>query len=194
MTGALLLNPEEIDRYARAIFHFSNGAHLVFSDRRRLGVIWVVNDAGTIIGKLGIEPLSGSFTPGILAKLVREHRIPLKAALIDQNIIAGIGNMYADEILFAAQIHPLRMTDTLSVEQVQRLYHSIRHVLSSAINSKGASVDTYVRPDGQPGRAQVDFRVAHRRGQPCPVCQTPVQRIVVRNRGTYFCPGCQPYN
>lgn len=194
MTGALLLNPEGIDRYSRAVFHFSNGAHLVFSDRRRLGVIWMVEDAGVIIGKLGIEPLASSFTPGILAKLLREHRIPVKAALIDQNIIAGIGNMYSDEILFTARIHPLRMTDTLSVEEVQILYHSIRHVLSSAINSKGASVDTYIRPEGQPGRAQFDFRVAHRRGQPCPVCQTPVQRIVVRNRGTYFCPGCQPYN
>lgn len=194
MTGALLLNPEGIDRYARAVFHFSNGAHLVFSDRRRLGVIWMVDDAVTIIGKLGIEPLAGSFTPGILAKLLREHHVPVKAALIDQNIIAGIGNMYADEILFAAGIHPLRMTDTLPVEEVQILYHSIRDVLSSAINSKGASVDTYVRPDGQPGRAQFDFRVAHRKGQPCPVCQTPVQRIAVRNRGTHFCPGCQPYN
>ena len=194
MTGALLLNPERIDRYARAVFHFSNGAQLVFSDRRRLGVIWMVEDAGVIIGKLGTEPLASGFTPGILAKLLREHHVPVKAALIDQNIIAGIGNMYADEILFAARVHPLRMTDTLSVEEVRILYHSIRHVLSSAINSKGASVDTYIRPEGQPGRAQFDFRVAHRRGQPCPVCQTPVQRIVVRNRGTYFCPGCQPYN
>ncbi len=193
MTGALLLNPEGIDRYARAVFHFSNGAHLVFSDRRRLGAIWMVDDAGTIIGKLGIEPLASSFTPGILAKLLQEHHVPVKAALIDQKIIAGIGNMYADEILFAAGIHPLRMTDTLPVEEVQILYHSIRHVLSSAINGKGASVDTYVRPEGQPGRAQFDFRVAHRKGQPCPVCQTPVQRIAVRNRGTYFCPGCQPY-
>jgi len=193
MTGALLLNPESIDHYARAVFHFPNGAQLVFSDQRRLGVIWLVEDAKIIIGKLGPEPLARGFTSEVLSKLLGEHHIPIKAALIDQKFIAGIGNMYADEILFAARIHPLRRTDSLSAKEIQSLHHSIRDVLASAIGNKGASVDTYVRPEGQLGRAQFDFQVAHRKGQPCPVCHSPIERILGRNRGTYFCPNCQPY-
>lgn len=191
MTGALLLNPGSIDHYARAVFHLSNGVRLVFSDRRRLGAIWLLEDARIIIGKLGPEPLAEDFTPEVLSTLLNGHCIPIKAALIDQNIIAGIGNMYADEILFAARIHPLRRTDTLSGEEIQSLYNSIRNVLASAIGNKGASVDTYIRPGGQLGRAQFDFKVAHKKGQTCPVCHAPIQRILVRNRGTYFCPNCQ---
>jgi len=191
MTGALLLNPEGSDHYARAVFHLSNDARLAFSDRRRLGAIWLGGDAGAIIGKLGPEPLAECFTAELLAKMLIKHRISIKAALIDQNIIAGIGNMYADEILFAARVHPLRRTDTLSGEEIQSLYRSIRNVLASAIGNKGASVDTYIRPGGQLGHAQFDFKVAHRKGQTCPVCHAPIQRIPVRNRGTYFCPDCQ---
>ncbi len=193
MTGALLLNPEEIDCYARAVFYFFNGTQLVFSDRRRLGAIWLAADAMASISKLGPEPLAGDFTTGLLAKLLRGHHIPIKAALIDQGIIAGIGNMYADEILFAARVHPLTRSDALSAKQVRSVYYSIGDVLSAAIGDKGASVDTYVRPDGQLGRAQFAFMVAHRKGLLCPVCHTHIQRVVVRNRGTYFCPNCQPY-
>ncbi len=191
MTGRLLMDPKEIDAHARARFCFSNGIRLVFSDLRRLGVIWLVEDAEAVVGKLGPEPLGESFTPHVLAQRLSRHHIPVKAALIDQSIIAGIGNMYADEALFAAGIHPLRKADTLSVKEIQKLYRSIREVLSSAIASKGASVDTYVRPEGQLGRAQLDFRVAHREGQSCPLCSTRIKRIVVRNRGSYFCPNCQ---
>ena len=192
MTGSLLLNPGGIDRYARAAFCFSNGTRLVFRDQRRLGVIQLVENAETMVGKLGAEPLAGSFTPDILAGLLNKHHIPIKAVLLDQGIIAGIGNMYADEALFAARIHPLKKADALSPEEIRTLYHSIRNVLWSAIGSKGASVDTYVRPEGQPGAAQFDFKVAHRNGQPCPSCSTPIERILVRNRGAYFCPHCQP--
>jgi formamidopyrimidine-DNA glycosylase len=102
--------------------------------------------------------------------------------------------MYADEALFAAQIHPLRKANSLTAEEIQKLYCSIRQVLWSAIGSKGASVDTYVRPEGQLGTAQFDFKVAHKYGELCPVCGTPIQRILVRNRGTYFCRHCQPLN
>jgi len=192
MTGRLLMNPEEIDAHARANFRLSNGIQLVFSDLRRFGVMRLVEDAEAIVGKLGPEPLSESFTPHLLAERLGQHHIPLKAALIDQSIIAGIGNMYADEALFAAGIHPLRKTDSLSVGEIQKLYHSIRRVLSSAIAGKGASVDTYVRPGGQLGRAQLDFGVAHRQGQACLFCGTPIERIAVRQRGSYFCPRCQP--
>jgi len=192
MTGVLLLNPKRIDHYSRAVFRFSNGNQLVFIDRRRLGVIWLVENAGTMVGKLGPEPLSQNFTPDVLAKLLKKHRIPIKAALLEQNLIAGIGNMYADEALFAAKIHPLKRAHTLSIQEIQALFYAIRDVLWSAIGNKGASVDTYIRPEGQLGTAQFHFKVAHRYGQPCPICGTPVQRTLVRNRGTYFCPNCQP--
>jgi len=192
MTGVLLLNPKGIDRYARASFHLSNGNRFVFIDRRRLGVMCLVESAETITNKLGPEPLSGNFTPEVLAKLLKKHRIPIKAALLDQSVIAGIGNMYADEALFAAKIHPLKKAHALSTQEIQALFYAIRDVLWSAIDSKGASVDTYVRPEGQLGTAHFNFKVAHRYGELCPICGTPIQRTLVRNRGTYFCPNCQP--
>ena len=192
MTGSLLLNPRGADRHARAVFHFSNGHRLVFNDRRRLGLIWLVEDASTVVGKLGPEPLDESFTPGILGQGLSRHHIPVKAALLDQRIVAGIGNMYADEALFAARIHPLRKADSLSPEEVQTLYQSIRRVLGAAISSKGASVDTYIRPEGELGTAHFDFKIAHKGGELCPVCGSTIARVPVQNRGTCFCPRCQP--
>jgi formamidopyrimidine-DNA glycosylase len=192
MTGSLLLDPKDVDRYGRAVFHLSNGHHFVFNDRRRLGKLWLVDDADAVISKLGPEPFDESFTPGVLEQRLSRHHIPIKAALLNQSIVAGIGNMYADEALFAARIHPLRKADELSGKEVQTLYHSIRRVLQAAITNKGASVDTYVRPEGELGTAHFDFKVAHRGGEPCPVCGSPIERCVVQNRGTYFCPTCQP--
>jgi formamidopyrimidine-DNA glycosylase len=192
MTGSLLLNPKEVERYARAVFHLSNGHRFVFRDRRRLGLMWLVGDAGAVVCKLGPEPLDESFTPGILGQRLSRHHIPIKAALLDQRIVAGIGNMYADEALFAARIHPLRKADALSPEEVQTLHNCIRRVLQAAIGSKGASTDTYVRPEGELGTAHFDFKVAHKGGEPCPVCGSTIERVPVQNRGTCFCPRCQP--
>ena len=191
MTGSLLLNSKGVDRYARAIFHLSNGHRLVFNDRRRLGLMWLVDDAATVVCKLGPEPLDRKFTPHILWQRLSRHHIPIKAALLDQRIVAGIGNMYADEALFAARIHPLRKADDLSPREARTLHNNIRRILQAAIGSKGASVDTYIRPRGELGTAHFDFKVAHRGGQPCPVCGGTIERVPVRSRGTYFCPRCQ---
>jgi formamidopyrimidine-DNA glycosylase len=192
MTGSLLLDPKDVDRYVWAVFQLSNGHHFVFTDRRRLGKMWLVDDADAVVSKLGPEPFDESFTTDIFEQKLSRHHIPIKAALLNQSIVAGIGNMYADEALFAARIHPLRKADDLSPEEVQTLHHSIRRVLRAAIGSKGASVDTYVRPEGELGTAHVDFMVAHKGGKPCPVCSSTIERCVVQNRGTYFCPKCQP--
>jgi formamidopyrimidine-DNA glycosylase len=192
MTGSLLLDPEEDTRYARAAFHLSNGHRFVFNDRRRLGVMWLVDDADIVVCKLGPEPLDRSFTAAVLRQRLSRHHIPIKAALLDQHIVAGVGNMYADEALFAARIHPLRKADELSPEEVRTLHNSIRKILRAAIASKGASVDTYVRPEGELGTAHSDFKVAHKRGEPCPVCGCPIERVALQSRGTYFCPKCQP--
>jgi formamidopyrimidine-DNA glycosylase len=191
MTGAMLLNPVQTDRYSRVIFQLDNGSRLVFTDRRRLGAIWLLENEQTVIGKLGPEPLDSEFTAETLAKRLHKRQAPIKAVLLDQAFIAGIGNMYADEALFAAKIHPLRQSNSLSPEEIRNLHKAIVDVLRSAIDSKGASIDTYKRPDGQLGTAHDNFRVAHRGGKPCPVCGTPIQRLAIRNRGSYFCPRCQ---
>ncbi len=192
MTGSLLLNPEAMSRYTRAILHLSNGHRLVFNDRRRLGKMWLVDDADTVICKLGPEPLDEYFTAEILGQKLKRHHIPIKAALLDQCIIAGVGNMYADEALFAANINPLRKADSLSHTEVRTLHNCIRTVLRAAVGKKGASVDTYVRPEGELGTAHFDFKVAHRGGETCPVCGGTIERCVVQNRGSYFCHSCQP--
>ncbi|HEX73884.1 MAG TPA: bifunctional DNA-formamidopyrimidine glycosylase/DNA-(apurinic or apyrimidinic site) lyase [Dehalococcoidia bacterium] len=194
MTGSLLLRSAsaEPDKFIRAILHLDNGSEIRFRDPRKFGVMWLVKDADTVVAKLGPEPLEAGFTPQVLAERLRNRKAPIKALLFDQTFIAGIGNMYADEALFAARIHPLRSGGSLSPEEIESLYGAIQRVLWSAIGNKGASTDTYFRPDGTRGAAHFEFQVAHRLGgKLCSNCGTPIERIVVRNRGTYFCPKCQ---
>ncbi|MFQ5825776.1 MAG: bifunctional DNA-formamidopyrimidine glycosylase/DNA-(apurinic or apyrimidinic site) lyase [Dehalococcoidia bacterium] len=191
MTGALLLNPPQPDPWARARFRLDDGSELVFSDRRKLGALWLVEDKKEVVGKLGPEPLAPSFTAGVLAQRLRGRKAPIKALLLDQGFLAGVGNMYADEALWAARIHPLRAGKGLSPEEEERLFRAIRQVLKTAIGNKGASISTYRRPGGEQGTAHFEFKVAHKGGQPCPRCSTPLQRLALRNRGSYFCPRCQ---
>ena len=191
MTGSLLLNPENVDRYIRAKFRFDNGNELFFIDRRRLGVMWLVEGQQGDIPKTGLEPLSNEFNAGELQKMLRGRKAPIKAVLLDQTLVAGIGNMYADEALFMARIHPLRKAGALSRIEIEQLHNAIVTTLKAAIGNKGASIDTYSRPGGEPGTAHYQFKVAHRRGSTCYICGTGIQRTVVRNRGSYFCPGCQ---
>jgi formamidopyrimidine-DNA glycosylase len=191
MTGSLLLSPP--DRFVRAILYLDNDTTLYFRDPRKMGRMWLVRDESIVIGDLGIEPFDARFTVRVLAELLNERTAPIKALLCDQTFIAGIGNMYADEALFAAKIHPLRPGGSLSPDEVKRLHGSILRVLRAAIGNKGASVENYYRPDGNLGTAHFQFQVAHRLGgELCPVCGTPIKRIAVRGRGTYFCPRCQP--
>jgi formamidopyrimidine-DNA glycosylase len=196
MTGSLLLKqkgelPAEPSPYVRAVFGLDNSTELLFTDRRKLGTISLVKDENEVLGKLGPEPLDPDFTPQILAKRLSSHKAPIKAVLCDQEVIAGIGNMYADEALFFARIHPLREANSLSHEEIKRLHKAIRQVLTRAIGNGGASISDYRRPTGEKGTQQHDFYAAHRGGQTCKVCATPIERITVRNRGTYFCPKCQ---
>ncbi|MBA7578251.1 Formamidopyrimidine-DNA glycosylase [subsurface metagenome] len=194
MTGSLLLKPAsaEPDKFIRAILHLDGESDIRFRDPRKLGAMWVVEDKSEVVGKLGPEPLEAVFTPQILKKRLQNRTAPIKAVLLDQSFIAGIGNMYADEALFAARIHPLRPGGSLSPDEVKRLYRAIQQVLWSGIGNRGASTDTYFRPDGNKGAAHFQFQVAHRlSGNCCPVCGTAIERIPIRNRGTYFCPQCQ---
>jgi formamidopyrimidine-DNA glycosylase len=189
MSGSLLLKPP--DRFIRAILHLDGGTELYFRDPRKFGVIRLVENKNAIISKLGPEPLEIDFTPKLLAQRLNKRTAPIKALLCDQGVIAGIGNMYADEALFRARIHPLRSGKSLSQAEIKRLHHAIQQILRAAINNKGASVDTYFRPGGQIGTAHFEFKVAHGRGKNCPKCGKAIERLAVRGRGSYFCPKCQ---
>ncbi len=193
MSGSLLLKEASAqpDKFVRAMLQLDNGVALHFRDPRKFGVMWLVEDADTIVGKLGPEPLEAGFTPQLLAERLRHRKAPIKALLCDQSLIAGIGNMYADEALFAAGIHPMRLGGSLSQDDIERLHCAIQQVLRAAINNRGASIANYIRPGGELGTAHFQFKVAHGRGKLCPICRTPIERTTVRNRGTYFCPNCQ---
>ena len=193
MSGSLLIGQDSSDppKYTRAIIHLDNGTNIFFRDPRKFGAMWLIADESTITSKLGPEPLEDDFTPQVLARRLSNRKAPIKAVLLDQNFVAGIGNMYADEALFAAGIHPTRPGRSLSQAEVARLHSAIKRVLRSAIDNKGASIVNYVRPDGELGTAHFEFKVAHRSGKPCPKCGTTIQRIPIRNRGTYFCLKCQ---
>lgn len=191
MTGALFWNPIGKVDFARVEFAFNNGEKLVFSDVRRFGTIYLVRDAEKIIGKLGVEPLSTEFTPDALKQLLKTRSAPIKSALLNQQLIAGIGNMYADEALFKARINPQRPASSLNMRELKALHSAIREVLVKGIKKKGASIRDYRIPDGGRGSAHAEFCVAHREGEKCPRCGAEIRRSVVGQRGTYFCPVCQ---
>ena len=194
MTGSLLVQQDSAEppRFARAIIHLDNDTDIVFRDPRKFGVLRLVKDKNSVIGKLGPEPFDDDFTPKLLGSILLKRKAPMKALLCEQHLIAGIGSMYADEALFATGIHPMRSGDSLSQREIKNLHSAICRILWTAIENKGASVDTYFRPDGSRGTAHYQFKVAHRFKGPCYTCGTPIERIKVRNRGSYFCPRCQP--
>ncbi len=193
LTGSLLLKParEAPEKLVRAVLQLDNGLALHFHDPRKFGRFWLTTDAFAVTGKMGPEPLTDAFTVKVFAAALAKRRTPVKPVLLDQGFVAGIGNMYADESLFATRIHPLRPADSLTPAEVKRLHATIREILWTAIENKGASVANYIRPGGQGGKAHYEFKVAHGVKKNCPRCGGEIKRIVVRGRGTYFCPKCQ---
>ena len=192
MTGSLLLTSDENPPlYTRAVLKLDDGTNIYFRDPRKFGRMWLVEDIEDVVGGLGPEALSRDLTAKRLGELLAKRKAPLKALLCDQTVIAGVGNLYADEALFEAKIHPLRTGDSLTADEVKRLQAAIRQVLLAGIKNKGASIVNYYRPDGSKGTAHSEFRVARRKGQRCVACGTPIERMVVRGRGTYYCPKCQ---
>lgn len=160
---------------------------LVFNDTRKFGRVWLTSDPEEVLGKLGPEPLSRQFTPQWLhAALHNKHR-QLKPLLLDQTFLAGLGNIYTDEALNLAKLNPLAVSDSVTTKQAEALHGAIRQVLKEGIRRNGASIDWVYRG----GEFQNYFRVYDRAGKPCPVCGTKIQRIVVGQRSTHFCPNCQ---
>lgn len=195
MTGSLVsgITGGQMPSYTRAVFRLDNSTSLYFTDPRKFGRIEALNSSLHPITRLGPEPLESGFTVECLAGVLAGRRAPVKSVLLEQKLVAGIGNMYADEALYLARIHPLRPAESLKPSETAALHSAIREVLLAAIERKGATVSNYTRPGGEAGRAQEGFKVAHRRGAGCPCCNTPLERITVRQRGTYLCPRCQKY-
>ena len=193
MSGSLILgkNDAEPPKYTRAIIALDDGQNIFFRDPRKFGVLKLLKDTKEIDAKLGPEPLEKDFTLELFTEGLSKRTAPIKALLLDQKFLAGVGNMYADEALFLARIDPRRAANALKKTEIKRLYDAIHDVLIAGIKFGGASVVTYFHPDGSVGTAHQHFNVAHNQKKECPVCGGPIERIVVRGRGTYYCPRCQ---
>jgi len=189
MSGDLLVEPasEPLHPHVRTIFGLDNAHELRFKDARKFGRVYLVADPSQVAGPLGPEPLADDFTVEDFKALFQGRKGRLKSLLLNQEFIAGIGNIYANEACFVAKIDPRRQVDTLSTVELERLYDAIREVLNSGIIYKGASLDEVYRG----GEFQDHFQVHDRAGEPCLTCGVEIQRVVLGSRSTYFCPQCQ---
>ena len=196
MTGQLLFVEPSVEvRFARIIFSLSNGYCLCYADNRTLGTIYLLPDQelhtiGGLAG-LGPEPFAAELTSQSLMDRAKGRRIAIKSMLLDQRVIAGIGNIYADESLFAAMIHPQRPAGTLTLNEWEKLLLAVREVLSQAIANHGTTFRNYRDGNGEMGANQFYLRAYGKNGQPCARCGAAMVRITVGGRGTCFCPQCQ---
>lgn len=188
MSGRLeVCDPVPRGPHVRIELRLDDGRLLRFEDARKFGRWIATPDPRPWLEPLGPEPLAAGFTWRALAVLLRSHRRQLKPLLLDQHVIAGLGNIYADEALFAARLHPLRHSDSLRAAEIRRLHRAIREVLRRAIRRSGTSID-WIYPGG---RMQDSLRVYGRAGAPCVRCRTPIERLRVGQRSTHVCPRCQ---
>jgi formamidopyrimidine-DNA glycosylase len=196
MTGNLLYDAAPDAPYTRAIMGFDDEHTLSFVDPRRFGTGWLLAgepELNAYLGaRLGVEPFSEDFTADHLHALARGSRTPVKAFLLDQKRIAGVGNIYADEALFRAHVHPLREAGRLTRAQWALLRDTVREALQEGIDANGATIDDFRDLDGARGSFQDRFLVHRRAGEPCPVCGGTVRKILAAGRGTYVCERCQP--
>ena len=204
MTGQLFVVPADlpVDPYVRLVLELADGRELRFRDIRKFGKVGLygrdpvtgelvaeVGGAG-VFGALGPEPLDPAFTLRDFRRRLRRRKGRLKPLLLDQSFVAGVGNIYADEALWAARLHPLRTAGTLRPPDERRLYEAVRTILAEAVERRGSSIDDYTAPDGD-GSMQERLQVYQRTGEPCPRCGRPIKRIVIGARSTHFCSWCQ---
>jgi formamidopyrimidine-DNA glycosylase len=187
MTGSLLVcTPDaEREKHTHAVVQLTSGRELRFVDPRRFGRLSVIDK----FAAPGAEPLEISFDK--FAALFRGRKTPIKSALLNQSLLSGVGNIYADEALFRAGIRPRRRAASLSREELRKLQHGLKRVLKQAIRMGGSSVSNYVDSNGDEGFFQFKHRVYGREGKPCLVCKTPIKRIVIAGRSSHYCPNCQ---
>jgi formamidopyrimidine-DNA glycosylase len=218
MTGALIVVPPGApeDPYVRVVFRLADGRELRYRDVRKFGRIGLFQGGGLrqrrrparprrgavgetratyrvgdVFARHGPEPLASGFTAERLGQRLKGRSARLKSLLLDQTFIAGVGNIYADEALWRARLHPLRAASSLTGDEVRRLHRSVRKVLRQAIANRGSSFSDYVDTDGEPGENAERLAVYRRTGQPCERCGTAIERIVLGQRSTHFCPHCQ---
>jgi formamidopyrimidine-DNA glycosylase len=195
MTGTLVWESDVRPPHTRVVFDLEAG-RIAFVDPRRFGTGTLVLGSGALTAffaaRLGVEPLEAEFTAAHLRAVARGRRASIKAFLLDQRNLAGVGNIYADEALFRAGVHPLRPAGTLRPGQYGLVRDAVVDVLRAGIGARGASIDDYRDPDGVRGSFQDRFLVHRREGLPCPVCGRAVRKLVVGGRGTYVCERCQP--
>ena len=198
MTGNLLHGSGEwlppADPHRRAVVRLDDGSDVVYRDVRRFGT-WLLiepHELEPYLGdRVGREPLERSFTTKRLAEALAGRRSPVKATILDQRRLAGVGNIYADEALWRARIHPQRPAGELDPAELKALHRGIRTVLKAGIERQGATLRDYRTPDGGSGAMQHEFKVYGREGEPCDRCGTPIEKIRAAGRGTWYCPNCQ---
>jgi formamidopyrimidine-DNA glycosylase len=195
MSGRLrVVGPDEPpDKHAHTLFDLDDGRQLRFQDARKFGRVYLVDNLEQVTAGLGPEPLADDFSLDEFRRLLARRSGRLKSLLLSQEFVAGLGNIYADESLFAARLHPLRKANSLTMDEQAHLYEAIRTVLGSAVASRGTTLDDqgYTDIQGQAGAYQERIAVYGRKGLPCPQCGTPVERVVLGGRSTHFCPQCQ---
>ena len=197
MSGDLRIEPAPLKprKHDRLILTLADGrtrpqqppTHLIFNDTRKFGRVWLTPDVDDVTGDLGPEPLSDDFTSRELYQRLHDRRRLLKPLLLDQTFLAGLGNIYTDEALNLARLHPLARSDSISRAQAHRLHTAIQSILRQGISQNGASIDWVYRG----GDFQNHFRVYDRKGKPCPRCGTRIRRLLVGQRSTHICPKCQ---
>jgi formamidopyrimidine-DNA glycosylase len=187
MTGSLLVcAPElELEKHTHAVLQLASGRELRFVDPRRFGRLSVIEN----FEAPGAEPLQIAFDD--FAALFHGRKTPIKSALLNQSLLSGVGNIYADEALFRARVRPRRRASSLTRDELRRLHQAVKKVLTEAIKLGGSSVSDYVDADGEEGFFQLKHRVYGREGKACRVCKTPIKRIVIAGRSSHYCPKCQ---
>ncbi|OQY35130.1 MAG: formamidopyrimidine-DNA glycosylase [Chloroflexota bacterium] len=189
MSGEVVVEAqtEPVAKHCRLMLNFDDGIRLAFNNPRKFGRVWLVADPEALLAHLGPEPLSDAFTPERFYTTLQGCHRQMKYFLLDQKIIAGLGNIYVDEALYLSKIHPQTKSDTLSFEQAELLWKSIRQVLRDGIENQGTSFDWMYKG----GNYQHFLKVYQRTGEPCAICGTPIKRITIAQRGTHYCPSCQ---
>ena len=195
MSGRLQVEPsgKPLDKHAHTVFDLDNGQQLCFHDVRKFGRVYLVSDPTQITGGLGPEPLAADFAVDDFRRLLARRKGRLKSLLLNQEFLAGLGNIYADESLFAAGLHPLRKADSLTQEEQARLYQAIRAVLGRAVEGRGTTLDDggFLDARGEAGTYQDQVTVYGRTGKPCLVCGSAIERTVLGGKSTHYCPRCQ---
>jgi formamidopyrimidine-DNA glycosylase len=194
MTGAVLEGSADGDPHRRAVVQLDDGTRVSYRDVRRFGT-WLLLEPDEVEAyvdaRVGREPLAQAYRAKHLAERLEGRQAPVKAAILDQRTVAGVGNIYADEALWRARIHPLTPAALLGDEEVKLLHKGIRQALQAGLRRQGSTLRDYRLPDGGSGGAQREFKVYGRGGEPCDRCGTPIDKIRVAGRGTWYCPNCQ---